>query len=535
MANPAKTPDQTLGEAQAMLDQTKAQGSTAFKGSSYDTSKGSTGSTGGGGVKNDTTINSSTITPTTPIVPVQGTAPSNSAALAGTIESQSKQYAETVVSDAKLKAAEAAKKTSYDALYNKITDTRGKTGYEDQLYQDLGVDDKEKTLTKINDDILAEENSFNRRKEAIEKNSRGATQSFIDGEVRAAEKESLAKRADLSVIKSVAQNDYYGAKAIADRKVAALLEDDAQEIKLLEMTYLDNKDLFTKAEQRQFEAQQNERTRLLQDRATELKAVNDLAINALQNGAPVDVVRQMQEATSQADAIGIGGSWVGKLDRDTQLLQQQKIRSDMNAAANAAAAAQQQAAMIQQLSSNGDPVSSKQALSTILSSDAVSTGTKGRIAPALGVINAVDEFANSNIEGEFTGVGIFGRIKEGVKGFFNKKSPEAINNAQNIEAVNLRVQQWASGAALTEAQTQQVNRLTPTLNDSDATVRTKLSGLYNFMLNQAEADLLTDGVNIQFQPVNLFEIRDLYQKASPEQKKLIEEKYFKKTGGGGSF
>lgn len=170
-----------------------------------------------------------------------------------------------------------------------------------------------------------------------------------------------------------------------------------------------------------------------------------------------------------------------------------------------------------QLSQQGDARTNREILSAILSGKTVSAGTKGRLAPANSVMVALQDFAEQRQTGEFTGVGIAGRLKEGVKSIFNLEDPKSITNKQNIEAINLKVQQWASGAALTEQQTKQVERLTPSKNDSDRAVRAKMNGLYNYMLKQVESDLLTDGVNINFAPVNMFETYDLLKEATPEQ------------------
>lgn len=471
------------------------------------------------GVAN-TVINSQALAPATPIVPSTAPTPTNGAALAGTIDAQAMQYANSIVNGAELEKLRGSKNNSLDSLLKEITGAKGKSALTDENYRD-DVDPAKKELDDINNQILAEQTSLRRRQEAIEKNSRGATSEGLAQELRAVEKESLSKQADLSIIQMAKQNNYFGAKEIADRKVAAQLEDQAQRLQILQFTYQENKELFNKQEQRQFETQQGERVRLLEKEGVELKAVNDLAINALQNGAPVDVVRKMQTAKSQDEALSYGGQYIGKLDRDTQLLQQQKLRSE----ASAAKAQQQAITQVQALTQNGDPVSSKQALATLLSSSAISSGTKGRIAPAINVLNAVDEFANGNVEGKFIGAGFFGKMKEGVKGWFNAKNPEATSNAQNIEAINLKVQQWASGASLTDKQTAQVDKFTPTTWDSDKTIREKLNGLYGFMLNQTEGDLLSDGVNVNFAPVDLFEIRKLYLQASPEQKTQIEQLY----------
>ncbi len=257
--------------------------------------------------------------------------------------------------------------------------------------------------------------------------------------------------------------------------------------------------------------------------------------NAQLNGASPAILSQIMSSTSREDVASVGGTFV---QDPMQLLNMQNIKSQMatdalrrtqiQAEINAMTNPVDVSTMIQKAVTDADPVTVKQSLATLLGSDKIAPATKARISPTLAVLNSVDELANTNIEGKFTGVGIAGRIKEGIKGLFNRKAPEAITNAQNIEAINLKVQQWASGAALTDAQTKQVERFTPRLNDSDKTVKTKLNGLYNFMLNQAETELLTEGVNVQFPGVNLFEIADLYEKASPEQKQLIEQTYFSK-------
>ena len=281
------------------------------------------------------------------------------------------------------------------------------------------------------------------------------------------------------------------------------------------------------AEQRQFLlTQATNEINSARDTQKELELTKATALkNAMDRGASPLQIAQIQDAQSLADVAQTGFTTTAleKAQLRTEGLQQQKLLADIESA-NAPSISDQ----INTLFSSGEantPVTTKTVLAELLGSKAVSTGTKARIAPAVEVLNSLDEFANSNLEGKFTGVGLAGRIKEGVKGLFNLKSPEAIQNAQQIGAVNLKVQQWASGASLTEEQIEQVDKLTPTLNDSDRNVRTKTSQLYNFMLNQAEGNLLTEGINVQFPQVNLFEVRELYDKATPEQRTQLQELY----------
>ena len=184
---------------------------------------------------------------------------------------------------------------------------------------------------------------------------------------------------------------------------------------------------------------------------------------------------------------------------------------------------------VNQIMSNPEantPILTRAVLSELVGNKAISSGTRAKIAPAVEVLNAVEELAGLNQEGKFTGSGgIFGLAPLGqwFKGIFNAQDTEYVNNRQALEAINLKAQQWASGAALTEAQTKQVQKFTPNVYDSDKQMRTKINGLYNFMLNQAEANLLTEGINVQFPSVNLFETYDLMKKASPEQRKELEK------------
>lgn len=269
-----------------------------------------------------TPINSKNITPTNPIIPSTVPTPTQTPGLLGTIESQAQQYADSLVSNKAVEDARSAKESTLKVLTDRLTNYKGQSTLTDTAYSDT-VDPVKKELNAINDQIRTEQLSLRRKLEAIDKNPRGATAEGLAQEQRAVQKESLAVQADLAVIQQAKQDNYYGAKEIADRKVTAQLEQQRQDLDILQFTYNENKDLFNKQEQRQFEAQQSERTRLLNKQETELKAVNDLAIEALRNGAPTNVVRQMQTSTNQADAIAIGGGYVGLVDRQNSALDRQ--------------------------------------------------------------------------------------------------------------------------------------------------------------------------------------------------------------------
>jgi hypothetical protein len=255
-------------------------------------------------------INSDMLAPTKSITPVATPTPTETPALLGTVDAQAKAYTNSVIKDDEVAATKAAKESSMKALTEKVTAAPGTTALTATEYDTAGVDKKKSELNTINNQITAEQVALQRKLEKIDKNEQGKIMSALNADKRNAEVESARRQADLSVIALAKQNDYYGAKEVADRKVTAMLEDQKKELEALQFTYNENKESFTKAEQRQFETNQAERTRLLAKEETELKAINDRAIKALENGAPTDLVRSIQNAKTEKEAIQIGAAFM---------------------------------------------------------------------------------------------------------------------------------------------------------------------------------------------------------------------------------
>lgn len=392
-----------------------------------------------------------------------------------------------------------------------------------KLDKQTGIDN----LKKQEADYTGQLNSIVANSEAaklsLEGQGRGQTTGFLGGEQarigREAAIQALPVQAQLAAVQGKIQvaQDYIN-------KWGTLLVQDAtnkynNQVKSIEAVY----NFGTAQDKLKFDSLRTQ-VKEKKDKEVALATAKTKAISqALAQPGGSAVISAIQAATDENAVVTALGKFNGDvLGNQIKQAQLNKLNEP------AAPTVTQISETIQNSVSDSNPTTVKSSLAALLGSPLIAPATKARISPSLAVLNSVDELANGNIEGQFTGVGVAGRIKEGVKGLFGYKNPEAITNAQNIEAINLKVQQWASGASLTEQQTKQVNKLTPTLNDRDTTVKTKLNGLYNFMLNQAESDLLTEGVNVQFPAVNLFEISDLYAKASPEQRTLIEQTYFKK-------
>lgn len=238
--------------------------------------------------------------------------------LAGSIESMQDSFLTDLTE--KRKSAEKSNDQAYDLLFKNLLSGKGEAQLTDEAYK-KDVDPLEGELKKINNDILAEQVGLRRRIEKLDKNAEGLFGGALEGEKERVTRESLAKQADMSVIQMGIQGRFDSAKAIADRAIAVRLEKDKMRNEILKFNYEENKDLFTKAEQREFETKQGDRERLLQRKEDDLKTISDLSLSALESGAPPSVVAQMRAAKTPEEAIQLGGGYVGSLDRQLKVAQ----------------------------------------------------------------------------------------------------------------------------------------------------------------------------------------------------------------------
>jgi len=145
-------------------------------------------------------------------------------------------------------------------------------------------------------------------KEGIDKRGGGLEAGAI-AEKGNLERESLAKQADLSIIQMAVQGRYDSAKEIADRAVAAQFEQQTQATEIAKFDYTENKDLFTKAEQREYDLLFSDRERKLQEAQQNASDIKQFALQALQAGASVSEARQAMGAKTMDEAIGMVGSY----------------------------------------------------------------------------------------------------------------------------------------------------------------------------------------------------------------------------------
>lgn len=212
-------------------------------------------------------------------------------------------------------------KTNYDQvtadLTNAYNNFQGQTALQDQAYSGT-VDPAKQELNDINQRLNEETLAGRRRVEAV-LTIPGITKAQAQDKINEISRVNTSTQADLAIIQMAKQGQYDSAKEIADRKVSALIEEQKIKIDTLKFVYDNNKELFTKAEQRQFEVAQADRERKLNQEEKRLQEVNAIALSALEAGAPTRVVEKMFKAKTLAEATKLGGQYVGALDRQVKL------------------------------------------------------------------------------------------------------------------------------------------------------------------------------------------------------------------------
>lgn len=455
-----------------------------------------------------------------------GTSASASSAMMSDVQTQSETMkAEKARADALTPKVSAGEKTMRE-YYDKLA---GKGSAQIMAESEAGIPKLNQELTDITNQIEAKQLSARREIERIQDNKAGLFGGAVQQEVNRIERESARELADLSIIQNARNRNLSTAQDLVNRKIDLEYGDLKDKIEAEKFFYQENKEDLNKAEQNIL----NERIRTDEreyDKSVSLeKAKQDLIIKASENqNVPISVIQQAQKAGTSAEVASILSPYMrDPLEQEIKQAQLTKLRQEISDATSTGGVID---------ATKLDPtLTSEQKnnaiLTEILRTGKVGQGTKTQIANVLGVIKASEDLAKNRQEGKFTGTSPIRAVLDvkipwteiGIPFRQATKRQETLQNEGYLEAINLKVQQWASGASLTKQQIDQVNRFTPRVTDTDANVRTKLNNLSNFMLTQASGQLQSEGINYQPERVNLFETYDLLKEASPEQKKLLKE------------
>jgi hypothetical protein len=522
-ATTGKSNAQVLAEAQAVLDQTKAQGNVAFKGSSYDKPINIP--------TTDTTITSANLANTPNVVippPINNNTASNSlGATANGVVFGAEQSNANINNQSTVKSE---RQTYADKLKEAIGIQGTKGDFTLQAQNDAKLAEKNQVLTDINNEAITTKNAYEKQINDLY-GSPGKSTAQIEKEAGAIRRQANQELSNIGIRQLVAQNNVLGAQKIIDDKVSAKFEPIDNQIKsYAQLIDIIDSDPQEKARLNAILAEKQSKFELNQN------AYKTALNNAVQNGAPQAILSAIDKAAGDPNATAgtiLASAGQYGVDKSAALdiqYKQAQIRNINNEIANRNVANGGQAVVSGNVANNVGlqnlPTEQKNAavLTSLLNSK-IGQGTRTQVANVLGVMQATESLAQARQTTGFKGISPFNAILNAKIPFTDigipfreaSKSKEAVENSGYIEAINLKVQQWASGASLTKTQTDQVARFTPSVTDTDNQIRTKINNLHNFMLGQAQSQLQSEGITFVPEKVNLFELYDLIQKASPEQ------------------
>lgn len=472
---------------------------------------------------NNSTINSQNLAqgasvkiPTYQPTPVDPSiATSAIASVAGQYEALNKQQEQA---QAYQKAQAESQLSLQSALIGKTADTQA---FQETAGVNAANDTVRQYATQLAD-LNAQASTLNREAQAIpiqvqnESVGRGRTGAGIapiesarlrDNALKAL---SIAQQADIaSAALTGSQLKLQAAKDKAQQMVDLKYKPLEDQLALKKQQYDLNKDILSQIDKKRTEALNvaiKKEERDLEEKKNNEKGISDLVTNAAGQGAPADLRARAAKAKTPMEAANILGVYAGdylkmqtyKSQLETDKAQRANLYSQI-AERNAKVIKENQLANFQAppiVNATTGQVDPKSVIASIVKS----TGGKLKGGQAaLDVLSSVQALANRNVKGTFEGVGFGGGV---IPERF--KSQNAISNRQDIEAVGLKVQQWASGASLTAEQTEMVNKFTPQLGDSDNAVKTKINGLVNFMMQQVSSDLAGQGINYSPETIDMF-------------------------------
>lgn len=328
-----------------------------------------------------------------------------------------------------------------------------------------------------------------------------------EGEIGVLQATVLAKTGQLSTARDLATR----AVDLKYEPIEEELNAKIKQLQLLEPELNRAEQRLSTARQRQYE---DEKAAINSKKENE-KAINNLIVEASQQGVSSVKINAAMKATNPAQAASILGiSPTIALQQQqmrenlvTERLQQANIRSQINERGQKKVVTNLTPAEVKVLASE-DPVA-------YISQVVKAAGINGdaNLQNILGVISSTQALAQSHADKKFKGAATV-RLTPGFL-----KGPKQLQTQGALEAINLKVQQWASGASLSKDQTAQVRKLTPDKNDTDNQIATKLNNLTNFMLQQTKGSLAAKGADYTPPTVDLF--------APPKGLLDLADQYFK--------
>lgn len=171
-----------------------------------------------------------------------------------------------------------AEESSFESLMAEALGQETPSAIRARVEKEQGIQELDLQATELSNQLLAEQEALRKKVEQVETAAGTATAGERDRQIAEITRVSRRQQADLAITQLAAQGRLDSARKFADTLVQAEIEEGTKRINVLQMAYERNKELFTKAEQREFELAQADRERELEKDTYEWKARLDQKI-----------------------------------------------------------------------------------------------------------------------------------------------------------------------------------------------------------------------------------------------------------------
>lgn len=234
------------------------------------------------------------------------TTPTGAEGLSGFATSYGEQFKKQQAELARAtQEAEKAKGTEKKGLMDTMSSYLGIQSSREQLEAEAGLDKKAQKVTDVTNQIEASERAKVNELRALE--SSGLTDVQRSAQAREINRKYAFEQADLALIQSAANRDLETASNIINRKIELQLEPLKTKLEFQKMFYEENKGLFDKAEQRQFDSLTKATEREYEEAKTLEKYKADIQLEAVKNGVqiPAYVLSELNRAKTQAEVAQV--------------------------------------------------------------------------------------------------------------------------------------------------------------------------------------------------------------------------------------
>ncbi len=243
------------------------------------------------------TLNINADTPTPANVPPP-TPTTGYTGLQGTVNATADAFTQNLADNASKTKTDYT--TSLNDYIKSALSSPTKSALSADAYATGGVNTAESELNDINHQILADQRATDNQIRALKENPEGLFGTGLSQKIQEVQDKGTQRQADLSIIALARQGKYDLAKKVADQAVEAKFEAQKQKNDILKFAFEENKDLFTKAEQEQFQVAQADRNRTLDtEKAKEIARYNKV----LEQNDPKYKL-EVQKLRNEIDATG---------------------------------------------------------------------------------------------------------------------------------------------------------------------------------------------------------------------------------------